>query len=254
MTSDIPEAIFLLHKNNVSYLAGQNRHPASLRTPNSDSLFYMFLGLLVGLIALVWAYTDYRDYVTLRDDGRIVEGNMTDTRMISGKSDTYYLTYEFVVREGRYVGTYTREQQVKKDLYDRFEPRKAIPILYDPNDPSLSVVAETNSPPYVETAVGVISLLIGAGVGAWGFYELKGKMQLATEGQLIYGEITKCSGRNERHGSYVAVRYLFVSPETGKQIRQKTRKIRNDLRKLGLPQPGTAVAIMYRDDEHHAML
>jgi hypothetical protein len=252
MGSNTPEAVFLLHKKNQAYLDGQERYPAILIGP---SWGFLLMGLVVaiGVGFLIWAYVGAQDYRTLRDDGQIIEGNVVDRRFTSGRGGSYYLTYTFVVQGV----TYSREQLAGEGLYNQYASGGAIDILYDPGDPTLSKIEGTNNAPYTLVVIGLFWVLGGILAGAWVYYDTERNRLLAREGRLVYGEISKISGRrllNRRESYQVTVHYELISPETGQQIRKKASDMRNDLSGQSLPQPGTPVAIMYRSDKHYKVL
>jgi hypothetical protein len=255
MTSDTPDGIFLLHEDNAAYLAGQDRHPDSLTATNYLYRFLiMVLLCVVGLVMLGVGLFAYRDYATLRDDGLIAEGALINRDIYRGKSITYSLVYQFEVREGRHMGSYRGEQKVGKGKYNSVEVGDVVSILYDPNDPTLSRMADLNTSPIALIVIGGAIVFLGLMLGRAGFRNRKENELLAQEGKILYGAIATCSGIRERSSYIINVSYSFISPETGEKIRGRMFKTRNDLRGKPLPEPGTPVAILYRNDEHHEML
>ena len=68
--------------------------------------------------------------------------------------------------------------------------------------------------------------------------------------QRIEGEIARCSVHRDSDGDFVLeVGFGFRSPQTGAWIEGRDSQIRNDLKDEPLPPPGTAVHVLYRDDE-----
>ena len=85
--------------------------------------------------------------------------------------------------------------------------------------------------------------------------EILKRRKLARKGQRLTGEIITCSGYKDSDGDFtVALRYGFRSPQTGARIEDKDSQIRKDLKAAPLPPPGTAVHVLYLDDETYMVL
>jgi hypothetical protein len=72
--------------------------------------------------------------------------------------------------------------------------------------------------------------------------------RLEREGRLIKGSVVSCKGSTDSDEDYtIKLKYTFRSP-TGRDIHKQESHIRNDLKKVALPAPGTSVAVLYADD------
>jgi hypothetical protein len=257
MTTPHPETVFVLQTKNQAYVDGTDKRPASLTGSAGGCYGAVQVLLIIGLGMLVWAYNSYQDYLTLRDEGQIIEGDMTGHRYTTDDegAETYYLTYKFEIREGSLKGTYEREQIVNHDQYERYEFGGSVDILYDPDDPELSKIADTNKPPYSQASVCAGFLLGYLVMLTWMIRDDLRKRRLANQGRLIYGEIRESSSEPDADGDYkVKLHYQFVSPTTGQEIEKTASQLRTDLKDAALPSAGTQVAILYLSDTHYTIL
>jgi hypothetical protein len=73
--------------------------------------------------------------------------------------------------------------------------------------------------------------------------------------RMLRGEIVSCTGLADRDGDFnVKVRYHFRSPVAGITITAHSSQVRNDLKNVALPVPGTPVAIYYKSDQSYRLL
>jgi hypothetical protein len=94
---------------------------------------------------------------------------------------------------------------------------------------------------------------IGA-LSAWFWiYKLRKLRRLETEGHLLEGQVTHCSGVTHKSNYEVKLSYCFYTPDE-RPLRDKTSRIRHDLYLTALPQPGTPVAVLYLDDTNFRVL
>jgi hypothetical protein len=77
---------------------------------------------------------------------------------------------------------------------------------------------------------------------------------LARGRRLLRGEMVACSGRADEEGDFkLMIEYRFRTP-SGSVLVHRASQIRNDLRRVPLPGPGTPVAIYYRNDRSFRLL
>jgi hypothetical protein len=72
--------------------------------------------------------------------------------------------------------------------------------------------------------------------------------------RVLRGQVVECTGHVDDDGDYkILLHYRFRTP-TDKVLTGEVRQIRNDLRQMPLPVPGTPVAVFYRNPRSYRLL
>jgi hypothetical protein len=214
----------------------------------------LFVGVfaLAGLCFAVALVRQWAEFAILSTNYAETEGQVRGRRIESDEGTTYYVTYRFVVDDK----TYTPEDSVSKKTYHSLEDLQYLTVRYARRDPTISTIEPGR--------VGGLLALTGFCLFWNGIVfvvtrplvlEILKRRRLARKGQRLEGEILYCSGYKDSDGDFVvAVRYGFRSPQTGARIEDKDSQIRKDLKGAPLPPPGTAVHVLYLNDETYMVL
>ena len=96
----------------------------------------------------------------------------------------------------------------------------------------------------------------------WKVKSVIARERLVHKGKVLSGRIVRCSGSmrvvaGEDGASdrayFVTIEYRFLSPQ-GREIMSECERDREDLLNLPLPVEGTAVLVLYLDDNNYALL
>jgi hypothetical protein len=83
------------------------------------------------------------------------------------------------------------------------------------------------------------------------------KERLVQSGQVLKGSVVRCSGQMTGNGEVswysVKIEYRFFSPQQ-REIMSQWERDRDDLANLPLPTEGTAILVLYLDDNCYALL
>jgi hypothetical protein len=168
----------------------------------------------------------------------------------AGSEDTVPVTYRYT-HQGR---TYEHSENVYEGSFTFREKGGSIPILYDPRDPSVSMVDDPHDPPDQAGVIsGTIVTIPAAGlvmVVVWWFKIFVPQRRLLREGQLLPGEVVECSTSTEDGGG-VVVKYGFATPD-GSLIEGKEEAPRG--LKGGLVAAGTRVLVYWTPRGVHSLL
>lgn len=126
-------------------------------------------------------------------------------------------------------------------------------------------IAEDAAPGAILSAFIVAALLVAVGFAVLDTRHRRARAQerLIREGKVLAGTITACSARAETSAEVslgevprsflVTIEYRFATP-AGHEIADHAEHSRPDLRRVGLPEPGTPVRVLYLDDRTYALL
>lgn len=245
------EDVFVLNRRNTAYVFGRARRVGFYYT-----WWFLLSALAMTLLiafTLATAFNEWNRVTTLEQSGIRVKAIVSDHRTVSGKSTSYYLTYRFSVRNQQYQ----REQNVGSGTYNRFPPGAPITISYLASDPSISMLAGDAEDNSDLVSFTIIFALVDVGglimAGYLGVRSLRYR-RLSRDGKLLRGEVLACTGLRGYKGAYtVSLRYAFRDPG-GQNVEKLVKTVRNDLKKKGLPRPGTPVAVMYVDESLYEVL
>lgn len=222
----------------------------------------LFIGTAVVLMA-VTLNTLYEEAL-LSGDTQVIDGRVSN-RTIYEDTDrrtnaqgyresrvvgyTYTLYYEYTFAER----TYTGQQEVTQDEYNRYPIDSSIPIIFPVSRPSISRIdgierGNTNGILVGFTAVWTLLVAVFGTI----FYRAWAKSRrLGRHGKLIEGEIVEYKGEKILGGSgyRVHLKLRFHSPETGEWVEAKRTYTANHHQNTRPPAAGTLLAVMHADDK-----
>lgn len=245
--------IFLLYPEHEGFINDGKRQ---LKYPNAQWLLLAFtVALAITVVALFLMQpliSEKNTFQELQTHGISTTGTIIDHRTTSGKSTTYYVTYEFRYQpSGQSLKTYKREQSVSEPIY-KLGDNAAVDVLFLPNDPTISRLSQT----YVDDfmiLVFRISILIAFIWPAADLRDYWRKKRFVEEGQILIGTLQSCTG-GQRQGNYlVHTQYVFQSPE-GKTVVGKQIDICNHLKNEQLPATAISVAVLYLNRRRYQIL
>ncbi|MFC2038015.1 DUF3592 domain-containing protein [Chloroflexota bacterium] len=192
------------------------------------------------------------EFVILSTNYSESQGQVLGRRMESDEGATYFVTYRFVVDDR----VHTVENSVSKATYHSVEEGQSLTVRYAQRDRTITTI----EPGRVGGLLAMTGFCLARnGIVLWVTRPVVGEIfrrrKLARRGQRLAGEIIRCSGYKDSGGDFtVTVRFGFHSPQTGTRIEGKDSQIRKDLKGKPLPAPGTAVHVLYLDDETYMVL
>jgi Protein of unknown function (DUF3592) len=271
----IPSNVFLLEPGHAKIWIGRQGYTVALASGNTPILFLVLITLLSSL-AFAQGISEYFTYRNLAASSAITQGEVIARRRDAMTGRTlaakYFVSYRFTVPDGNVP--YTREQLVEKSTFDRLVEGSRVNIRYLPAEPTLSTLVGSeqesafNSTAYIMSILGLLGMLIAAIFLRPQLAQLWREKQLWRKGRLLNGHVLSCRryvtaastslspndyGSALKGNFFVELSYCFRSPG-GKDIRAIARHRRNDLRQCRLPGFGTPVVVLYRNDDHYAVL
>lgn len=242
---------FLIDPDNGQFAAGgASRKPAACG--QSCGLFFLGLFALAGLLVTGIIVRQWAHFVEFSDNYVETQGQALDCETESDASTPYCVAYRFVVGDQ----AYTVEESVGQTTYHAIKEGQPLTVRYAKHDPSLATI-EPGRLSELLALTGFGLLWNGAVFRAtWllARQNLK-RRKLTREGQHIVGQVTHCSGLQNSDGDLVLkTEFGFRSPQTGTWIEGQDLQVRQDLRDKLLPPPGTAVYVLYLDDETYLAL
>lgn len=256
------ERIFLLNRVNERFLAGESRLTAQERRTLEWLLGVLCLALLVGFLITSEHVFQAKAARHLKDSGRstlavVVKKEATS----SGQGrDFCYITYQFRAQQVPSPAApeviFSNRVEVPDHFFDRISEGQSVPVVYDPLDPSVSMLEALIRIPRSPTWL-VWTWWIGCSV-AVGFlfrsYVLRAR--LSSKGRVIRGNILALTMHGQPEDSPVEIRFAFDSP-TGRRIESKMRAEAKHTNFLAITPPFTtddAIAVLYMSDSAFLLL
>src|SRR5260221_8114730 len=199
------DEVFILDKANTKLVMGESRSIGA-------RFFWYFLLAAIAtacFVPTVVAYevNEWNTFTMINQSGITVQATVINHRRSTGKSTSYYLTYQFQARER----AYSREQAVNSDIYVRYPINSLITVKYLRDDPTASLLAgdaEYNSNMIWEIAGVAILCILFLAVSLSTAIKSSRYRRLSREGKLIAGEVVFCIGsRVRKKGWVVTLRY-----------------------------------------------
>ncbi|MBZ0300049.1 MAG: DUF3592 domain-containing protein [Anaerolineae bacterium] len=252
-----PDEVFLLQRGNAAFLAGRRKSVSMIAGIGSGCMtLFMLPFVVIGIVVIIFAIGEWRNYSLLDSTGVIVRGQYTGRHYDEDDDDgsiTYYASYTYRANDRQY----SSDHSVSQDLYNRVEPGAGVDVLIAPSDPGVSRIAGTNdiSTPIFLTVFSVLWNTISWGIFAGIIVSTLRDRDLARTGQVVRGELVSISDRRDSDGDYqLKAEYRFVPPDGGEPLSKTQRAQRNDLKGQTLPPKGTPVAVLYKDRKRFKML
>lgn len=257
---------FLLNPDNRGVVEGSAVYSPKGSGAASIGCLALFsiAGLLASCLFLSYIVADVREWWQLRLYGVETTGVVLGLRTISDEGTTYYVSYSF--RHTPPDGdprTYSNEETVAAEVYERLEKGGPISVRYLPDSPVVSRPAS-------EVPQVPFGLLLMSGFwGCWSvlfngiplvvLFAIRKQQvrdqRLKKHGYVIIGEILAVRDHLDSDGDLqLTVEYRFQSPRSGQEIRDRDAQLRNYLKGQPLPSAGSPVALMYADDATYAVL
>jgi hypothetical protein len=247
---------FLLLPRNLRFVHGRERYPAV----GADALTGFLGGLLILLVGGFFAL-QFVLYTHVLNDGKLTQATVISRRWSSGKSTSYYLTFQYQVSvNDKKPQSYTYEQQVGLDSYNRYLEGSKVSIKYLPDSPNEARLAGADQDSSLQFGMLFGAIMMGFfATLMFGFcvYPTVRDWNMAEKGHLVYGQLLGCSGQmtsGKNRYFKVSAEYTFQSPTTGQLLHGRQDAARNDLKKQPLPHHASPVAILYVDDQHFRMM
>jgi len=189
--------------------------PARITASNRAALFYIILFILGIALLICWfAARDLDEIYALHRHGVTVEGIITDSRMVHGKSNTYYLGYSFPMSKTRIFD----ENQVSKEMFDRKSIGDSLTVTFLPSDPQIHRLSIINDRSvlgcWLKWASGLLLWLVPFGSVCLGIiYQYRSDLQLARYGVPAQALIKECTVPISNRPTDYRVTYRFAAPK-----------------------------------------
>jgi len=164
----------------------------------------------------------------------------------------YFVTYEVQV-DGKTLEGSAREEEVRWSYYVKLKVGETVPVLFFPEAPAVSHLAEDDEWRSKHSSVFFGSLLLAVPfLGAIGWQARK--VRLVRDGLILEGKLIFCSRETDAdHDCRIRATFAFLSPE-GRILSGRASAYRNDLKDAPLPGPDTRVAVLYLNDYNYQVL
>lgn len=256
--------VFFLNPHHQPFVEGQSHMLGSIERAHYARKYYMGLPTLFALLICVgWiGYLLFGSWTESQLAQRLdAAGVMTQARVVELHNDgrglqPYQVVYNFDYSgPGGTTATTTGQQPISQTDYELLKPGDSIPVRYLPDDPMVSrIVGRAAVPLWFYFPLLLVPVLSGY-VFSWyrSLEHWKRLQHLEKEGRLLDGLVVSCSKgiRLPKDRRQVWLEYRFRSPEG---------RVLNDRAEGGmeehdpLPAPGTAVKVLYVNDELYRVM
>jgi hypothetical protein len=204
---------------------------------------------LIGIIVLAILVGQWRTWIRFRDEGTYTTAVIVDHRVRSGKSKSYYLTFRYDAPVAGDPRSFTLEENVGRDLYNRLPLGASSQARYLLARPAVASIAWTPKLPLGYPLGSFAAVVVIALSALWLARKWLDLRLLSREGRLIGGQLISSQGRRGSKGSYtVTLRYRFQTPD-GRTLNHEASQTRNDMKQAVLPGYGTPVLVVYVSDK-----
>jgi hypothetical protein len=251
----LKQKLFVLNPANTAFVEGTAPYmPPPVPKVRGTILFLLFF-VLGGLTLALGTLREWYVYRQLREVGITTQAQILSHEMDSDEDGTTYLLgVRFETNDGR---DHESTATVNEEQYEHYVDGDTITIRYLPEDPDI-VRANWESGAFPGFEIFLTGLSVVWNLGIWaiviGTVQQRRKLaRLALGGDKLIGEITQAtSSRDENDIDDVTIHYTFTS-FTGKTLKGKDQFSRSDLNGQ-MPENGTPVMVLYRDDENFMLL
>jgi hypothetical protein len=228
---------------------------------NGCMTLFMLPFILAGICVTVFTVSEWWAVAQLNAGSAVVAGRVTDKKTTTntsrnGTTTTYTVYYSFNVDDRMH----TNNQSVSAELYNRLEVGGRVDIRYATSDVGISRVvgADGNSNALFLTVFAVLwngfVILFLVKPRLKNASTLQDINQALISAVTLPGEVVRSSGFEDAKNNFeVTISYEFKNPQ-GEVMRGQSSRVRNDLKRKGLPEVGTPVAVAYQDDLNYNML
>jgi len=208
--------------------------------------------LLAGILVTGLTIKEIREFVLLTTNYAEIEATYVSRRQDnSGESTQFYVTFGFAAA-GRF---YTVEHEVRPIVYETVDD-SPFTARYAVSDPRVASIEA----PSAGRALGLAAFILAwdtavVAIAGHSAYRLYTRRIVACEGIWLQGEVVHAETEVDGDGDLALTLVTrFRSIDTGEWIETHDRQVRNDLKSEPLPQPGTPVHVLYRDDRSYLVL
>jgi hypothetical protein len=145
---------------------------------------------------------------------------------------------------------------VSQETYDNTFIGTRVTVGYLPDDPTQATLAgrwrddtERNTMLILGLSVGGVAIAIALGLA---YTDLKNR-RLSAHGHFIPAQLEEARTMRTRNGLDLHIKYSFLTPE-GERLTKKASNIRNDLKNMPLPVPGTRMVVLYVDRRNFRLM
>lgn len=241
------EAVFLLDPRHDAFVTGESEHLNDRRLTWGQRL--AVLGLVVVSVLL---FAGDLLATTVQAEATVLE------KAEGADLLRYFVVYSFLaeVPDGR--ERVTVEEEVAFEVFRQVEPGDVVTVQYQPGNIENARIIERAPAAINENNLRLfmVLLLMIAVIYMLMFWLIRPERlnrRLEDEGVLLPGRISNIYPRKALRAYIVNVAYTFEIPgghgETPRQLTAEARRNRRDLESTVLPRPGTAVRVLYIDDD-----
>jgi hypothetical protein len=276
MSKDItlPANVFFVDPVNQK-LVDSNKRPLSISWSQGFQVFSLTAVLIFSLCLLVSGVQQLMIAFQLDHSETTVPGKIISRRYDAtagkGHSISYYVTYQFWLADQKML---TREQFVRKEVFDQLLEESPVEVKYLELDPTVSTLVRPDMDRSLSlngylfaifgALVSIITLLFLVPL----VYQSWRNERLRRQGKLLVGHVLACHryitqtstsldpaefGSALPSNFFIELSYSVHVPH-GSEIKAIVRQKRNDLKGTTLPKFGTPVAVLYCTDDMYSIL
>ncbi len=242
--------LFLIDPGNEQFAAGASRKLAACG--QGCTLFFLGMFALAGLLIAGVVTRQWMHFVEFSANYAETQGQALDCAIESDADTPYCVAYRFVVDDQVLMV----EERVDKTTYHAIKEGQSLTVRHARHDPSIATI-EPGRPSELLALTGFCLLWNGLVLQAARLLARQNleRRKLAREGQQVAGQVAHCSGIQNSDGDFVLkTEFGFRSPQTGAWVECQDLQVRQDLKDKLLPPPGTAVYVLYLNDETYLVL
>ncbi|MCC7451225.1 MAG: DUF3592 domain-containing protein [Anaerolineae bacterium] len=251
--------LFVLNPAHRDFVLGRSRslHAPLILGMGGCGVLFITPFVLAGLIMLGLSVHKWSNTIRLNTGGVTVQGQIVSLDVdYDSDGNSYYATYRFSPLDTRQ--SYTHRESISGGYYGKLSEGERVNVTYLRADPTLSRLADDAGSSMTQNILLSVFtivwnlLIFGLVIGSIMAY--RRSKRLEREGRLIKGTVVSCKGSSDSDGDYtIKLKYRFCSP-TGRDVSKQESHIRNDLKGVLPPAPGTPVAVLYADDSCYQVI
>lgn len=247
--------LFLFEPKNIAYLEGKSH--TLFRNWKTQIILGLFFGLfsLIGLVLFFAVLQDAWQRFNLLNYGVKVNATIT-SKQYEEDSDslTYWLYYTYPVElKGQPPHNYRGKEGVDAATFSRVEEGSQWQAQYLSESPEVVHLTQTGNNLWVQWLASLLFMLVGSVPSLLLFISYHRSVRREKEGTILKGILTSSQGEMDEGDFKLTLQFNFVNP-LGEYLAGKASKTCNHLKEKRLPEAGTGVAILYRNDKDYEVL
>lgn len=250
----LSQRYWLADTGHAAFVDGQTDRPNAVLWQAGCGLLFMIPFVAVGLFVFGLTIKEWTEWYRLDTAGEVVSGRYEDRWITtSSDNDNYYTAYFFYVNDAEY-----HDQIESRASYNRFEMGAPVAVLYWPDNPAISSLADYFDRPspfhiiftlFWNSIVSLFVVLIAGGAIR------QMRMNRAQDKILIEGQVLRAKGRTASDDDFqLTMEVTFQSPQTGKLLTARAKGTHNNVSSKILPAKGKAVLVLYANDDLHEIM